>query len=232
MDISSRLFTAQRVLHGSTPNRGALGQTPMDRLFTPEMADGNSWELGFFYRMKVYNAAKDTEIFGDPRAPSSEELRPSWLRDENAVAMLGSEAVGELGGLEKPKTTALQRETLAKMKPGPETLLCATDFRQRPMMFLRPEEWLIFLKELPSLLEKVRQKQAEIDAMDERGEHMKDYLLRRKYIFDKYGTRRIGVPGYGDTGRPYFSSGEGLRARERKIRLANRVLEEINSRSE
>ncbi|CAL1173223.1 unnamed protein product [Cladocopium goreaui] len=180
----------------------------------------------------VYNAARGTEISGDPRAPVQEDLRPRWLRDEDAAAMLGDEAIGDLGALPKSQTAAARRASLAKMKPGPDTLICATDFRQRPLMFLRPEEWFTLLRELPQLREKLRQKQAEIDALDERGEHMKDYLLRRKYIVDKYGLRKIGVPGYGKMSRPYFSSGEGIRARDRKISLANRVLEEINSRSE
>ncbi|CAK9062638.1 unnamed protein product [Durusdinium trenchii] len=182
------------------------------------------WGKQFF----VYNAPKGTEIRGDPRAPSQDELRPAWLRDEDAASMLG-EAVADIGGKEKHQPLAARRATLAKIKPGPETLLCATDFRQRPMLFLRPEEWFSLLQELPELREKLRQKQAEIDAMDERGAHMEDYFLRRKYIVDKYAERRIGVPGYGGINRSLFSSGEGLRARERKIRLANRVLEEISN---
>ncbi|CAJ1410766.1 unnamed protein product [Effrenium voratum] len=111
----------------------------------------------------------------------------------------------------------------------PEPLLCATDFRQRPLMFLRKEEWHALLAELPRLKEELRQRQAEIDAMDQRGEHMKDYLLRRKFILDKYGERKIGIVAYGDTNRSYKSHGRGLRDRERDIEMANKVLERMNS---
>ncbi|CAE7514856.1 unnamed protein product [Symbiodinium natans] len=78
--------------------------------------------------------------------------------------------------------------------------------------------------------EELRQKQAEVDALDEKGQHMKDYLLRRKYVVDKYAERKIGVESYGEAkhNRSYFSGKMQIRARERRTRLADRVLAEAN----
>ncbi|CAJ1419539.1 unnamed protein product [Effrenium voratum] len=184
------------------------------------------WGKQFF----VYNAPEGTEIHGDPRAPSLDELKPQWVRDEDAYSMLQGEDLSPLSKRDQlPKTLALRRAALGRLESGPEPLLCATDFRQRPLMFLRKEEWHALLAELPRLKEELRQRQAEIDAMDQRGEHMKDYLLRRKFILDKYGERKIGIVAYGDTNRSYKSHGRGLRDRERDIEMANKVLERMNS---
>ena len=56
-------------------------------------------------------------------APSSEELRPSWLRDENAVAMLGS----EVRGWNDP--TELERSRRRLVGLGDEILAVASYYR-------------------------------------------------------------------------------------------------------
>ncbi|OLQ07339.1 hypothetical protein AK812_SmicGene9280 [Symbiodinium microadriaticum] len=172
------------------------------------------WGKQFF----VYNAPENTELQGDPRAPSQEGVRPAWLRDEDAASMLrDDEALSRIGPKPKPQLLAARRAAHEKMKPGHGTRR-------------GHEEWRALLAELPRLKEELRQRQAEVDALDEKGQHMQDYLLRRKYVVDKYAERRIGVLGYGEAkhNRMYFSGKMQIRARERRIRLANRVLEESN----
>eukprot|EP00931_Biecheleriopsis_adriatica_P095000 TRINITY_DN68621_c0_g1_i1.p1 TRINITY_DN68621_c0_g1~~TRINITY_DN68621_c0_g1_i1.p1 ORF type:complete len:228 (+),score=45.54 TRINITY_DN68621_c0_g1_i1:51-734(+) len=180
------------------------------------------WGKQFF----VYNAPPGTELRGDPRAPPLDDVRPAWMQDEDAASMLlDNEDLSVLGGRPEVRSLAARRASGASTKPGPETLLCATDYRQRPMAFLRHEEWQALLAQLPSIREELQKCQAAIDELDEKGEHMRDYLLRRKYVLDKYGERRIGNMGYGRSfGRSWFTGKVGPRARERKVRLSTAEL--------
>lgn len=187
------------------------------------------WGKQFF----VYNAPRGTELRGDPRAPPLDDVRPSWMRDEDAASMLmHDEHPSLLGGRPAFKSLASQRSDNANMS-GSETLLCATDYRQRPMMFLRHDEWREFFAQLPSIRAELRRCQTAIDELDEKGEHMRDYLLRRKYVLDKYGEKRIGNMGYGRSfGRSWFTGKVGPRARERKIRLTTSELSRLNNAEE
>ncbi|CAE8711081.1 unnamed protein product, partial [Polarella glacialis] len=184
------------------------------------------WGKQFF----VYNAPPGTELLGDPRAPHLDDIRPAWIQDEDAAGMLREdEELSVLGARPDADTLGGARSKNMAMKPGPETLLCATDYRQRPMMFLRHEEWREFVANLPAIRAELRRCQEAVDELDEKGEHMRDYLLRRKYVLDKYGERRIGSMGYGRTfGRSWQTGKVGPRARERKVRLATSEIARYN----
>ena len=65
--------------------------------------------------------------------PSSEEL-------ELAVKVFDFNGDGDVSYLE-----------FIKFVKGEETVVCVTDFRQRPMMWLQPAEWAELLRMLPSL---------------------------------------------------------------------------------
>uniref|UniRef100_A0A7S2QR03 Uncharacterized protein n=1 Tax=Zooxanthella nutricula TaxID=1333877 RepID=A0A7S2QR03_9DINO len=167
------------------------------------------WGKQFF----VYNAPAGVELRGDPRAPPLDDLRPRWVRDEIAAGMLRD---GEdlsalpLGG--PPPNIFQQRAAARGARPGHETVLCATDYRQRPLLYLRPEEWSEFLRQLPRLKEQLRARQAEIDEQDEKGAAMREYALRRVHVLDKHESKQVGRMG---GGRPYFSGKIPPKTRER-----------------
>merc|ERR1712045_330231 len=121
-------------------------------------------------------------------------------------------------------TTVESRARASATLSGPETVLCATDFRQRPMLYLSPEEWEEFRRQIPALRKRLAEVQAEIEEADEEGSAMRDYLLRRKYILDKHEGKRIGRMGYGTNfGRSYETGKMGPRARARKIPAVTKV---------
>lgn len=97
-----------RITGRTSPPRAALLRTRPRGVLGPCRAKGRSaaGAKGCALGPEVYNAARGTEIHGDPRAPM--ELRPAWLRDEDAASMLG-EAVQELGQPAKPLTSARRR---------------------------------------------------------------------------------------------------------------------------
>merc|ERR1719384_2962636 len=114
-------------------------------------------------------------------------------------------------------------------KPGSETVLCATDFRQRPMLYMNPEEWEEFRRQIPELRARLKQVQLEIEEADEEGSAMRDYLLRRKYVLDKHEGKRIGRMGYGSGfGRSYETGRIGPRALARRIPLSDKVVDTYN----
>merc|ERR1712138_266401 len=101
------------------------------------------------------------------------------------------------------------------------------------MMFLRHDEWREFLAQLPRIRAELRRCQDAVEELDEKGDHMRDYLLKRKYVLDKYGEKRIGNMGYGRSfGRSWFTGKVGPRARERKIRLTTSELARLNHEDE
>merc|ERR1712217_765535 len=105
-------------------------------------------------------------------------------------------------------------------------MLCAPDYRQRPLMFLCSGEWADFRQHLPALREQMRRCQEEVDAKDERGAEMREYALRRKYALDKHADKRVGSMGYGSSFRRSYETGKvPPRTRERRIRRTTTELE-------
>jgi len=199
------------------PPRGASPVTPIE-----------PWGKQFF----VYNAPRGVELRGDARAPPLDDIRPRWLQDENAASMLlpgeGLDALGPPAHAEA-RTLQERRGEAQALESAPassqETMLCATDFRQRPLLFLRPDEWSELLQQLPLLKEQMRQCQEEVNTLDERGAEMREYALRRKYIHDKHSEKKAGSMGKGSHfGRPYQTGKVGPRARERKVRVSTTEL--------
>mmetsp|Transcript_3945 Transcript_3945/g.10868 ORF Transcript_3945/g.10868 Transcript_3945/m.10868 type:complete len:233 (-) Transcript_3945:96-794(-) len=189
------------------------------------------WGKQFF----VYNAPIGVELKGDPRAPPLDAVRPAWVRDEDAASMLlDGEDLSELPAPKHTQNSFGQRAAAAATNEAvsegsAETVLCATDFRQRPLLFLKPDEWAEFLQQLPSLREQLRRCQEDVDALDQRGAEMRDYALRRKYIPDKHQEKRQGRMGYGSGfGRSYETGKVGPRARERKTRVTGTELRKYN----
>ena len=183
------------------------------------------WGKQFF----VYNAPKDVEIRGDPRCPPLDDVRPQWLRDEIAASLLQEGQC--LADIEEPRAKAevehRQDAAAADDAPASETVLCATDFRQRPLMHLRPEEWRDLLAALPELRAELRRTQAEVDALDERGTIEQDFWKRREFIPDKYEEKNIGRMH----NRRIFQRGKiGPKARERRTATTTDELERIAQR--
>eukprot|EP00405_Crypthecodinium_cohnii_P020863 CAMPEP_0206466084 /NCGR_PEP_ID=MMETSP0324_2-20121206/28239_1 /ASSEMBLY_ACC=CAM_ASM_000836 /TAXON_ID=2866 /ORGANISM="Crypthecodinium cohnii, Strain Seligo" /LENGTH=247 /DNA_ID=CAMNT_0053939115 /DNA_START=24 /DNA_END=764 /DNA_ORIENTATION=+ len=186
------------------------------------------WGKQFF----VYNAPKNVQMKGDPRAPTLDDVRPSWVRDQNAASMLlPEEDMSALPDAPEGKTLMARRLEAEEVDQqiGEETVLCATDFRQRPMMYMTKEEWHEFLKMLPELKAQMAKVQSEIEEADEKGEAMREYWLRRTYIHDKHEEKRVGRMGYGSSfGRSYFSGKVGPRARARFTPETTAELERYN----
>eukprot|EP00929_Paragymnodinium_shiwhaense_P078432 TRINITY_DN40648_c0_g1_i1.p2 TRINITY_DN40648_c0_g1~~TRINITY_DN40648_c0_g1_i1.p2 ORF type:complete len:239 (+),score=56.39 TRINITY_DN40648_c0_g1_i1:85-801(+) len=184
------------------------------------------WGKQFF----VYNALPGVELRGDPRAPPVEDLRPAWLRDEDAASMLlDNEGLEKLGNAASGSTaTRVEAERLANSaarQTGSETVLCCTDFRQRPLVFLQPDEWRELLRQLPALKQRLRKCQERVDALDERGAHMREYYLKRKYLLDKFENRFMGTE-VGTNGSSLDRGRIGQRARDRMIRISTELLAE------
>mmetsp|Transcript_16418 Transcript_16418/g.49421 ORF Transcript_16418/g.49421 Transcript_16418/m.49421 type:complete len:229 (-) Transcript_16418:56-742(-) len=184
------------------------------------------WGKQFF----VYNAPDRVELRGDIRAPPLDAVRPAWVRDEDAASML---VEGEdLSAL--PQSPALTRRTIAATRSSgssvepAETVLCVTDFRQRPMLFLRPEEWAEVLQQLPRMREEMKRCKEAIDDADEVGSAERDYALRRTYVHDKHSEKRIGRMGYGSSHRRSYETGKvGPRARAKKVPLTTHEMERL-----
>jgi len=126
--------------------------------------------------------------------------------------------------LESDAIAALQPQC-ARLIGEEETVVCFTDFRQRPMLWLQPEEWSELLKMLPSLRQQLRTCQKAVDELDERGALMRDYSVRRLHIVDKHREKRIGRMGYGDFRRPYETGKVGPKARARLVQTTKEELE-------
>lgn len=184
------------------------------------------WGKQFF----VYNAPRAVEFRGDPRAPPLDATRPSWVRDEDAASMLlAGEDLSMLGPKQrKPQPFTLRRveSMAAEADTDLHTVLCCTDFRQRPLMFLRPAEWAGFLQLLPALREQLRRCQEEVEALDEHGEILRDHFLRRRHIVDKYETKRIGNMKYSQTdGRSYETGKIPPKTLDRRIQTTQKYLQ-------
>lgn len=184
------------------------------------------WGKQFF----VYNAPRGVEFRGDPRAPPLDGTRPPWVRDEDAASMLQEGEDLSLIGPDRSKQLGVVARRLesreAEAALHTETVLCCTDFRQRPLMYLRPAEWAELLKQLPVLRAQLRRCQQEVDALDQHGEVMKDHWLRRRHVVDKYEGRRIGNMNYGKhVGRSYETGKIPPKTRERKIKIAERYMQ-------
>lgn len=192
------------------------------------------WGKQFF----VYNAPHGVEFKGDPRAPTLDHVRPAWIRDMDAVSMLQGSDDNRLlgttiGGHKLAPTLAGRRAAAAKVGAGGAPMLCATDYRQRPLMFLSPDEWAAFRQQIPKLREELQRCQEKIDSLDQRGVHMRDYYLRLKWVEDKHKDKRRGVMMYGgNSGRSYESATMGIRARERLKRTTQQELSEIERRGQ
>eukprot|EP00747_Dinoflagellata_sp_TGD_P168389 gnl/TRDRNA2_/TRDRNA2_194643_c0_seq1.p1 gnl/TRDRNA2_/TRDRNA2_194643_c0~~gnl/TRDRNA2_/TRDRNA2_194643_c0_seq1.p1 ORF type:complete len:251 (-),score=52.21 gnl/TRDRNA2_/TRDRNA2_194643_c0_seq1:120-872(-) len=206
------------------------------------------WGKQFF----VYNARPSVEFRGDPRAPPLDDIRPKWLRDEDAASLLhdGEDVSAALDGRSsplgrehgiaslsgaKPQAAGTETTTTARLAAGragklgagsSETVVCATDFRQRPLLYLHPDEWAGFLEQIPRLREELRRCQQRIDELDERGASDRDYRLRRKLVPDKYDTKMLGVAAGG--GRGVTVGKVGPKTRERRVRSAATELAEAN----
>eukprot|EP00927_Polykrikos_kofoidii_P069436 TRINITY_DN64914_c0_g1_i1.p1 TRINITY_DN64914_c0_g1~~TRINITY_DN64914_c0_g1_i1.p1 ORF type:complete len:229 (-),score=33.97 TRINITY_DN64914_c0_g1_i1:309-995(-) len=179
------------------------------------------WGKQFF----VYNAPFRAEFRGDPRAPPLDDIKPSWIRDVEAASMLRegetlNEMMNPLSRAGKTVVESSRAASAAANAQGAETLLCATDFRQRPLLYLNPNEWAEFVRQIPLLKERLRQRQAEVDALDERGAHMREDALRRMNVLDKFEHRMMGKEGYGVEQRRSYETGKiPPKTRERKIQL-------------
>eukprot|EP00928_Gymnodinium_smaydae_P018526 TRINITY_DN17050_c0_g1_i1.p1 TRINITY_DN17050_c0_g1~~TRINITY_DN17050_c0_g1_i1.p1 ORF type:complete len:225 (+),score=29.31 TRINITY_DN17050_c0_g1_i1:67-741(+) len=173
------------------------------------------WGKQFF----VYNAPAGVDFRGDPRAPPLDALRPAWLRDEDAASMLREgESLESIADAPAEWGSEVERHraaSTAARSPATETVLCATDFRQRPLLYLKPDEWAEVLRQLPVLRERLRRCQAKVDEADERSAHMKEYWLRRRYVLDKFAYRQMGRDGMGNMERSYETGKIGPRARTR-----------------
>jgi len=212
------------------------------------------WGKTFF----VYNAPAGVEFLGDPRAPPSSDIRPAWVRDEDRVSMLRhgerletvdtagvrSAASSSMSGLvtsaaadniaeHEDDLVRRRASDAAEKNPGTETLLCATDFRKRPMLYLSPVEWAEFVRKLPELREELQACQAGIDARDEKGAYLNEYFLRRKTIPDKYDMKKIGRTSGGNARGIIVTGRQGPRARARiEHKSSAAYLEGINSMTE
>merc|ERR1711924_517962 len=93
------------------------------------------------------------------------------------------------------------------------------------MMYLHPEEWAEFLRQLPSLRAQLRSRQQSIDELDETGAKMREYRLRRQYVPDKYDEKRIGK---GQNGRMFLQGGIPPKVLERRTRLSTTELDKYN----
>ncbi|CAK0887124.1 unnamed protein product, partial [Prorocentrum cordatum] len=182
----------------------------------------------------VYNAPPGVEIRGDPRAPPLDDVRPAWVRDEDAASMLREDEDFSLlgnGRRTNPASSSMDRRAAVKaVANGDETVVCVTDFRQRPMLWLQPEEWAELLKMLPSLRQQLRTAERAVEELDEKGALMRDYNLRRQQIVDKHRDKRIGRMGYGDFRRPYETGKVGPKARARLVKTTKEELEDIAQR--
>lgn len=132
------------------PPKGSSPVTPIE-----------PWGKQFF----VYNAPRRALLHGDPRAPPLDDIRPAWVRDENMVSMMRGQGT-HLRGVGAPtdhKTLVETRRAgqALNRKAGESTLLCCTDYRQRPLLFMKPEEWSAFLLHLPALKQQLRACQVE-----------------------------------------------------------------------
>merc|ERR1740138_839125 len=110
----------------------------------------------------------------------------AWVRDEDAASMLREdEDISLLGngrGANPASSSMERRAAVSAIPTGEETVVCVTDFRQRPMLWLQPAEWAELLKMLPSLRQQLRTCQKAVDELDERGALMRDYNQRRLHI--------------------------------------------------
>merc|ERR1719373_670969 len=97
------------------------------------------------------------------------------------------------------------------------------------MLWMKPDEWAEFLRQLPSLRSQLRTCQQAVDQLDERGALMRDYQLRRLHIVDKHRDKRIGRMGYGNFRRPYETGKVGPKARARLLPTTKEELEDIPS---
>lgn len=141
--------------------------------------------------------------------------------------LLEDESMSSLPDAPGPATQIARRAAAAaaEREVGTETVLCATDWRQRPMMYLQPDEWAEFLRLLPQLREQLKRTEAQIQETDEPGTHMREYWLRRTYVDNKYEGRLVGRGIYGgQAGRSYFAGKMGPKARERLTRSTTKEL--------
>merc|ERR1739848_895938 len=109
----------------------------------------------------VYNARRDVEIHGDPRAPTLEDIRPRWIQDEIVASMLTPADRMEV--FTNPEW--LSPADADNPRNQSETKLCITDYRQRPLMYLSPDEWAEFLVALPALKEKLKEYREMLEEM-------------------------------------------------------------------
>mmetsp|Transcript_17754 Transcript_17754/g.41173 ORF Transcript_17754/g.41173 Transcript_17754/m.41173 type:complete len:247 (+) Transcript_17754:44-784(+) len=204
------------------------------------------WGKQFF----VYNAPMDPDLYNDPRAPYLAAIRPTWVQDQDRVSMLqGEEKLQVLDGgptdlqqspvMQPPEVLpeVLRKRLAVKAQRaiGSETVLCATDFRQRPMIHMRPEEWLHFLQHLPELRQRLKQKQEEVIGLQERKSMMQMHNLHRKFFEEKYAQKKLGRERQWPKNEPvkaYKTGRMGPKARERMIRLTTTQLQTIASQME
>merc|ERR1719437_345883 len=77
------------------------------------------WGKQFF----VYNAPPRVELKGDPRAPPLDDVRPAWVRDEDAASMLvEGEDLSALPDADPPRSAIGCRAAAAaaEAEPGSE----------------------------------------------------------------------------------------------------------------
>eukprot|EP00746_Dinoflagellata_sp_MGD_P086151 gnl/MRDRNA2_/MRDRNA2_34078_c0_seq1.p1 gnl/MRDRNA2_/MRDRNA2_34078_c0~~gnl/MRDRNA2_/MRDRNA2_34078_c0_seq1.p1 ORF type:complete len:249 (+),score=58.64 gnl/MRDRNA2_/MRDRNA2_34078_c0_seq1:127-873(+) len=145
----------------------------------------------------VYNARQDVEVHLDPRAPTLEDIRPRWMQDDIVASMLSP-------GDRMKVFTNPERMTPADAddpRNQKETMLCITDFRQRPLLYLSPNEWAEFVAALPALrseLKKYREKLEDMGIEEEITQREKDLRLN---VVDKYREKRIGHGGQQGRGK-------------------------------
>lgn len=116
-----------------------------------------------------------------------------------------------------------------------ETVLCITDFRQRPLLYLSPDEWAEFVTLLPALrseLKKYREKLEEMGIEEEITEREKALRLN---VVDKYREKRIGHGGQQGRGKRAEKGWPGYikgpippRALARKTPLAKTTLSQAS----
>lgn len=156
---------------------------------------------GFF----VYNARKNVQGLGDPRAPCNEETaKPYWVKDDYIKEMklfdkkMGVPKVDQANFEKEYRGDGMSQEeaeyNFEKRDLAP--MLCVVDYRSRVLGYLSKTEWIAFVKAIPKLKAQMVRFKDTIPPPSEDVDKIE--LDKRHFTYDKTRWRRIGSAGSND----------------------------------
>lgn len=166
----------------------------------------------------VYNARKNVELRGDPRAPTWEHTRPDWLIEQQKLGLLlPGEDPNDF--IFSTNQRDLPEEEFNNSEHHQETVLAVTDFRKRPLTFLSQEEFLALIDNMPLIMKMMEDVEKDCKALNQEKEKENE-IVRVQHVEHNVDTARVHRRGRWM--KPRHDKG-GRGARSGRIRMKRRI---------